>query len=146
MRAMGSQLRNVSRLTRSMLVNLPDELKTLRQWLIWRYEVRLGKDKPAKVPYQPRTGRPARTDVPATWGTWPQALGRYHSGGWDGLGFVFTTADPYCGIDLDDGRDYQTGKTASWALQIVMALKSYTEVSPSCRALHTLAKAELPDH
>ena len=75
---------------------LPDELKALRQWVIWRYEARPGKDKPAKRPYSPRTGRPARTDAPATWGTWPQALARYQHGGWQGLGFVFTAADPYC--------------------------------------------------
>ena len=29
---------------------LPDELKALRQWVIWRYEPRPGKDKSAKGP------------------------------------------------------------------------------------------------
>ncbi len=125
---------------------LPDELKALRQWLVWRYEARPGKDKPAKRPYSPGTGRPARTDVPATWATWPQALARYHSGGWDGLGFVFTAADPYCGIDLDDCRHPQTGEIASWAQQIVDALESYTEVSPSGQGLHILVRATLPNH
>ena len=125
---------------------LPDELKALRQWVVWRYEARPGKDKPAKRPYSPRTGRPARTDGPATWGTWPQALARYQHGGWEGLGFVFTAADPYCGIDLDDCRDPATGEIAFWAQQIVDALESYTEISPSGRGLHILVKAALPDH
>ena len=55
-----------------MVFESPVELKALRQWVIWRYEVRPGKDKSAKVPYQPRTGHRARTDVPATWGTWDE--------------------------------------------------------------------------
>ena len=125
---------------------LPDELKALRQWVVWRYEARPGKDKPAKRPYSPRTGRPARTDGPATWGIWPQALARYQHGGWDGLGLVFSAADPYAGIDLDECRDPETGEIASWAEPLVDALESYTEISPSGRGLHILVKATLPDH
>ena len=62
------------------------------------------------------------------WPFFEQALARYQQGGWQGLGFVFTAVDPYCGIDLDDCRDPQTGEIASWATQIVDALESYTEV------------------
>ena len=50
------------------------------------------------------------------------------------------------GIDLDDCRDPETGEIASWAQQIVDALESYTEVSPSGRGLHILVKAALPEH
>ena len=126
---------------------MPAELKALRQWVTWRYELRPGKDKPAKAPYQPRTGHRARTDVPATWGTFAQALARYPHGGYAGLGFVFTAGDPYCGIDLDDCRDPETGEiVASWAWEIVKELQSYTEVSPSGRGLHILVRATLPDH
>jgi putative DNA primase/helicase len=125
---------------------IPGELKALPQWLVWRYKPRPGKDKPAKRPYTPRTGWPARTDVPATWGTFAQALARYQHGGWDGLGFVFSAADPYTGVDLDACRDPQTGEIAPWAWEIVEALRSYTEISPSGRGLHILVKAALPDH
>ena len=125
---------------------LPDELKALRQWIVWRAESRPGKRKPAKVPYQPRTGHRARTDVPATWGTYAQALARFQQGGWHGLGFVFTTDDPYAGIDLDDCRMPLTGEIAPWAWEIVKRFSSYTEVSPSGRGLHVLVRATLPDH
>jgi putative DNA primase/helicase len=128
------------------VATLPDELKALRQWVVWRYEARPGKDKPAKRPYSPGRGRPARTDASATWGTWLQALARYQHGGWQGLGFVFSAEDPYCGIDLDGCRDPETGEIATWAQQIVAALASYTEISPSGRGLHVLVKAALPDH
>ena len=56
---------------------LPDELLALRQWAVWRYEARPGKSRPSKAPYQPSTGHRARTDVPATWGTYAQALARF---------------------------------------------------------------------
>lgn len=126
--------------------HLPDELRALRQWVVWRAEVRPGKRKPAKAPYQPRTGHPARTDVPATWGTYPQARARLQQGGWYGVGFVFTAGDPYAGVDLDDCRIPLTGEIAPWAWEIVERLSSYTEVSPSGRGLHVLVRASLPDH
>ena len=84
--------------------------------------------------------------MPATWGTFVQTLARYQHGGWHGLGFVFSAADPYCGIDLDHCRDPETGEMAYWAQQIVDALDSYTEVSPSGRGVHILLRATLPDH
>src|SRR5512146_2295076 len=96
---------------------LPDELKALRQWVVWRAEPRPGKDKPAKAPYQPRTGHRARTDAPATWGTFAQARARFEHGGWQGLGFVFTACDPYAGVDLDECRIPLTGEIAPWAWQ-----------------------------
>lgn len=126
--------------------HLPDEPKALRQWVIWRAEPRPGKAKPAKAPCQPRNGYPARSDRPSTWGTYAQTLARYQHGGWHGLGFVFSAADPYCGIDLDHCRDPETGEMAYWAQQIVDALDSYTEVSPSGRGVHILLRATLPDH
>ncbi|HEX6779385.1 MAG TPA: hypothetical protein VF099_14340 [Ktedonobacterales bacterium] len=124
--------------------HLPDELKALRQWVVWRAELRPGKSKPAKAPYQPRTGHRARTDVPVTWGTYPQALARYRQGGWHGLGFVFTAGDPYCGVDVDDCRVPLTGEITPWAWEIVETLHSYTEVSPSGPGLHVLVRASLP--
>ncbi len=125
---------------------IPDELKLPQQWVVWRYEPAPGKDKPKKRPYQPRTGHPARTDRPATWGTYAQALARFQHAGWHGLGFVFSTDDPYCGVDLDDCRSPLTGEIAPWAWQIVERLSSYTEVSPSGTGLHILVKAALPNH
>ena len=129
------------------VMHLPDELKALRQWVVWRAEPRPGKHKPAKAPYQPRTGHRARTDLPATWGTFAQALARFQHGGYAGLGFVFTAGDPYCGIDLDNCRDPETGEiVATWAWQLIHTLDSYTEISPSGRGLHVLVRATLPDH
>ena len=62
----------------------------------------------------------------------------------DGIGFVFTESDPFCGVDLDACVDPKTGQIASWASEIVGALDSYTEFSPSGTGLHVLLRAKLP--
>ena len=50
------------------LAALPDELKALRQWVVWRYEARPGKDKPAKRPYQPAHGAASAHGCPGDLG------------------------------------------------------------------------------
>jgi primase-polymerase (primpol)-like protein len=61
----------------------------------------------------------------------------------DGIGFVFTTADPYTGIDLDHCRTNEG--LEPWAAAIVERLHSFTEWSPSGEGLHILVKASLPE-
>jgi putative DNA primase/helicase len=62
----------------------------------------------------------------------------------DGIGFVFTESDPFCGVDLDACVDPKTGEIASWASEIVRELNSYTAFSPSGTGLHVLLRAEFP--
>src|SRR5262249_19946034 len=124
--------------------NIPDELKACPQWLVWRYEDH-GKPKPDKVPYDPRTGQKAKPNDPQTWGTYEEAVAAYQRGGYDGIGFGFSEADPYTGVDLDGGcRDPHTGQLEAWAGAIVEQLDSYTEASPSGTGVHIIAKATLP--
>lgn len=133
---------------------LPEELKALRQWVVWRYERRRpqgkgrgGEAKPTKVPWRARPGEVARrasVTGPSTWSTFPEAMEVYRSGGYDGVGFVLVEADTYCGIDLDGCRDPATGGIEEWALRIVGQLDSYTEVSPSRRGLRVLLRGTLP--
>jgi primase-polymerase (primpol)-like protein len=60
------------------------------------------------------------------------------------VGFVLTPDDPYTVADLDGCRDPETGDLQAWALEVVEALDSYTEVSPSGRGLHVWLRGELP--
>jgi putative DNA primase/helicase len=60
-----------------------------------------------------------------------------------GIGFVLTVDDPYCGIDLDDCRNPDTGEFEAWAQEIVQEIDSYTEISPSGEGLHILVKGKL---
>jgi putative DNA primase/helicase len=57
---------------------------------------------------------------------------------------VFSSGDPFCGVDLDGCRDPETGEMEHWAKEIVEALSSYAEVSPSGRGVHIIAKGKAP--
>ena len=84
----------------------------------------------------------ASCDKPQTWSTYRHvcyARRRLRS---DGIGFVFTTKDPFCGIDLDRCRALN-GKIESEAQTVIERLASYTELSPSGTGIHVLVKAKL---
>ena len=80
------------------------DIHKLNQWVVWRYE---GEEK---VPYCPTTGRKVSVTDSSTWGTFEDAE-LVWDGYW-GVGFVFTMDDPYCGIDLDDCIDPNSGEIA----------------------------------
>jgi putative DNA primase/helicase len=117
-------------------------IRDLPQWVCWRSEERDGKR--TKVPYSPSSGARARSDDPETWGTLYEAREAVRENDYDGIGFVFTADDPFCGVDLDGCLDPETGEVEPWALEIVEELASYTEISPSGTGLHILVRATLP--
>src|SRR5918998_1633274 len=117
-------------------------MKDLRQWVCWRTEER--NARPTKVPYSPTTGSRARSDDPATWATLARAREAAREGAYDGIGFVFSASDPFCGVDLDACVRPETGEVESWAMSIIEELDSYTEISPSGTGLHVIVRAELP--
>ena len=120
--------------------SIPNELKQRTRWVNWQYRKRRGKL--TKVPLNPRTGREASCDTPATWGTFHQALATLSPGKLDGIGFQL--GPPYVGIDLDKCRAPETGVIEPWAQEIIDELNSYTEISPSGQGVHVLAKGSLP--
>ena len=87
---------------------IPEELKIRPQWVNWRLEERDGKR--TKVPYTPRTGRKASTTDLTTWGMFGEVFAALRSERYDGIGFVFSSGDPYCGVDLDGCRNPTTGE------------------------------------
>jgi hypothetical protein len=68
--------------------NIPEKLKNLARWLLWRAEPMNG-GKPRKVPYCPTllNVRGSSTD-PNTWGTFAQAEAAFDEGGYTGIAFV----------------------------------------------------------
>lgn len=125
---------------------IPNELKELDQWVIWRYEQRTDESKPTKVPYVAGApGRHASHSDPDTWDSFAQAYLAYVEGHADGIGFVFSEDDPYTGIDLDDCRNPDTGELDTDTAAHIEVLATYTEASPSGEGIHAIARATLPD-
>jgi len=126
-------------------LTIPTALKALPQWVVWRYAWVEGKERWTKVPYRAdNLAIKASSTNPETWATFEQALATYQAGDVDGLGFVLTEVCGIVGIDLDHCRDPDTGAVDAWAVDIVQAIKSYTEVSPSGTGLRLFAKGTLP--
>jgi putative DNA primase/helicase len=121
-----------------LVENIPEELKVRPQWVLWQA---VG-EKPGKVPYSAKTGCKASSTDLMTWSTFGEALEAYKKDGYAGVGFMFCSADPYTGIDLDNCVD-QNGEIAVWALEIVRYLDSYTELSATGRGLHVIARGDV---
>lgn len=120
---------------------IPDELKRLHQWIVWRFEHVKGQAKLAKVPYTPGTTQRADTTDPHTWRSFADATASCSAEGYTGIGFVLSPDDPYCFIDLDNVDPLQL---TDWQRDVGATFNSYTELSPSGAGLHIIVKAVLP--
>ncbi len=81
-------------------VNIPQELKTNASFCLWKYEKRSGRA--TKVPYDPRTGQPAKTNDASTFSDFSTAMTAYAMGGapkWDGIGY--RVSEGIGAIDID---------------------------------------------
>lgn len=119
---------------------IPAELKAIPQWVAWRTERR--PSGVTKVPYQVG-GVKAESDNPATWTTFEGAA-RARAEGFDGVGFVFSPDDPFCGIDFDGCL--VDGELAEWARPWLDRLAgSYMEISPSGKGVKVWCRGRMPD-
>ncbi|EJN56921.1 phage NrS-1 polymerase family protein [Halogranum rubrum] len=123
--------------------SIPEELVERPQWVCWRRAERDGKA--TKIPVVPGVGSFASSTDPETWSDFETAVAYLECGRADGVGFVFTEADPIVGVDLDDCRDPETGDVDDDAQDIITRLNSYTEISPSGTGYHVLIQGALPD-
>ncbi len=124
-----------------MTMTLPRELDELKDYPNWvgRTQDEKGTNK---APMDPKTGKYAKVNDSATWGSYDEAVSageRFKSAG---LGFVLT-GTPYACIDLDHVIA-EDGKLDEKAAEIVRAMSSYTEYSPSGRGLHIWFKLYEP--
>jgi primase-polymerase (primpol)-like protein len=122
------------------MIPVPQEMREYKQWVLWRrIEV---NGRMAKMPISPWSGKAAACDKPQTWATFRHvcfALKRFRA---DGIGFVFTESDPFCGIDLDKCRD-RNGRINDESLKLIRHIDSYAEISPSGDGVHIIVKAAL---
>jgi putative DNA primase/helicase len=124
--------------------NIPAELKALPQSVVWRYEERDGEE--TKVPYRATSPdvKASVTDL-MTWDTFGEALVAYDRSDADGVGFVFSSGDPYASVDLDRCRDPKSGHVEGWAVRIIDELRGYAEISPSSKGVHVIVKGRFPE-
>jgi hypothetical protein len=118
---------------------IPDDLKYVDQWVVWRYEKR-GEGKATKVPYQPH-GQRASSTSPATWCDYETAISAYREGEFDGVGFVVSDTDDFVGIDIDHCFDPETGTLDDHAVSVIRKCNSYTEISPSGRGVRIICRS-----
>jgi len=115
---------------------IPLELKERSQWVLMRLEAERRKNgKLAKVPYQ-CNGKTASSTNASTWASFDQVVEVFDGGDYTGIGYVFTEADAYVGIDLDGCRTPKTGFVELWAQQIIEQLDSYIAFSVSGTGFH----------
>jgi hypothetical protein len=123
---------------------IPALLKRAARWAPWRAKWNDKRGKWDKVPCSPSppfyglsTGKPDR------WGGFEAAVAAYraHPERFAGVGYLMTDPHGVVGIDLDDC--VADGVVAPWAQEIVAALDSYTELSPSGRGLRIFSRAEI---
>lgn len=124
--------------------NIPTELSTLSNWVMWRYEP---PKKPGsnwrKVPYQPN-GRPADVTKSNTWSSFETCCSVYEQGGFDGIGFVFDgEVGPdgccYAGIDFDHCFNGKVNVEPT-ARKRIQQLDTYTEHSVSNTGFHCICR------
>ena len=123
--------------------SIPPELRTRPAWVVYRLEVRDGMQ--TKVPFNARTGRKASSTDLTSWSTFEAAHAAAERGGYDGVGYVLSSGDPFAGVDLDGCLNPETGEVAGWAQKIVDRLGGYTEVSPSGTGLHVIVRGKAPN-
>ena len=120
--------------------NIPADLKTLNQWVLWRYEAR-PNGTVTKPPYQ-ANGRYAKTGEAATWSTFDDVLAAFNNNtSFAGIGLCLSPDDGLVFIDVDDYGE-EPNPLAATALSWFSG--TYAETSPSGgNAAHVFCFGEL---
>ena len=124
-------------------VAIPDALKAMPRWVLWRYK-KIKKPNGefvwSKVPFTTNNGHASSTN-PVTWCSFNEAADALLMGDYDGLGIVL--GGDLHGIDLDDCRDPKTGELNEFAQEVINRIQGYAEVSPSGTGLKIFCNTNL---
>jgi len=123
--------------------NIPQELKDIARWVLWRNVQRTKPDGTkvwAKLPLSINGSAASSTD-PSTWATYDDVADEMLMGNYDGIGLIL--GDDVQGIDLDDCRDPATGELTELAQEVLDNVEGYAEVSPSGTGIKLFSKTNL---
>jgi len=127
----------------------PDELRALKQWVMWRYVWKDEQKVWAKLPLQPN-GEAASTTDPATWSNFDSVVLAFNQrvGYFSGIGFVFTRESGYVGVDIDNAVEWteidgvKCPVFGDWIKRTIAKIgETYVEYSPSRTGVHLIVKA-----
>ena len=128
-------------------VRVPEPLRALPGWLMWRFEHFVGEAKPRKIPYwadgtrrHGQQGGPQDRDRLTTFVAARDAAVR---SGFDGVGFAPLTDFGYVFLDFDNCVDVH-GNTPGEIEKVVG--RAYAEYSPSGKGIRAALKGDLGNH
>ncbi len=123
--------------------NIPDDLKSVHQFLCWGWEYRDGKW--TKPPLNAHREGYAKSTDPKTWASFEVAFDAYRRRKLAGIGLALSASDLFFFIDLDHCRDRETDEIDFWAIAILETFKhTYQEVSPSGTGMRIIGRGRLP--
>jgi primase-polymerase (primpol)-like protein len=126
------------------LANLPIALASrteAKRWVVWRWVWQRGRwDKPPFQASNPK--QHAKSNDPATWGAYGDAVAAVAAGRADGIGYMLADAD-LVAVDLDHCRNSVTCEIEAWAQnEIAGADGAYVEVTVSGTGLRILGTGD----
>jgi primase-polymerase (primpol)-like protein len=127
--------------------SIPVELRSLRNWILWRYEPPNRPDNPKwrKVPCNVNGDRIDAANRNVNWTTFDDARAAYQRGAFDGIGFAFDgeigpDGLTYIGIDFD--HCYNGDAIVLRQQARIKRLDSYTELSPGGSGCHCICRGK----
>lgn len=128
-------------------MNIPQDLKDIPQWLVWRFVQKPGAKKPSKIPYyastgELRSGQQGGDADRARLVDFETAMEALALREYDGLGFAFLPGDGLIGIDLDGCFNTEDAVRESRARKIIDSCASFTELSPSGNGAHIIVRGQ----
>lgn len=125
---------------------VPQELKELPNWGLFRKEWDARKGKYNKYPINAENGELAKSNDPSTWTSFAHAVEKVNQYGAAGLAFFIQP--PYMLIDLDhcfeDIQRVKGGDHENEVADFIDRTQSYTELSVSGEGIHIITKGNFP--
>lgn len=118
---------------------IPVAVRRLPQWVLWQFIWKEETSQWAKIPISAHDFKFAKSDSPETWASFERVSEQYRNQpeSFDGIGFVFSADDPYCGIDFDNCVNTD-GTIDPLVTAQIEKFDSYTEYSASGTGVHII--------
>lgn len=117
---------------------IPIELQREAEWCLWKKELR-PNGQITKIPYDPKTGKNAKSNDPTTFASYEYAYEVFETEGeYDGMGIRVSKG--FAAIDID--HCYEDGTFSDIASALMDAVLSYTEFSPSGKGLRIIFRTD----